>query len=305
MRFRFLFAAGLAASAALALAGCGGSAKPRPDLIFVSTKSGVYDLYAANADGGDQTRLTHGSTSSAAGSQELAYARDPAWSRDGRRIAFDSTRDGPSTIFVMDANGKNPRPISRSVYGDRQPTWSPDGKRIAFIRGKAGALYVESSSGSGARRLTFTTAAESDPSWSPDGRWIAFVRVTANTPTRELWLVRPDGSGAHELTTLGASVGAPAWSPDSKRIAFSSDVKTGTFSIYTVGVGGGKPTLVSGTSVDAVSPSWSPNGKQIAFSRDGAIVIATLGDGEKQITNPKDNDSSPVWNPIPAPAKAS
>jgi TolB protein len=303
VRLRLLSAAGLAVAAAVALAGCGGSAKPRPDLIFVSTKSGVYDLYEMNADGSDQRRLTSGSTKSAKETQELAYARDPAWSRDGRRIAFDGTHDAPSAIFVMDADGKNAHQISTSPFGDRQPTWSADGKRIAFIRGKAGALYVESSSGSGARRLTFTTAAESDPSWSPDGKWIAFVRVTLNTPTRELWLIHPDGTGAKELTALGASVGGPAWSPDSRRLAFSSDVTTGTFAIYTVSVKGGKAPLVSGSSADSVSPSWSPDGKKIAFSRDGAIVVATIGDGEKTITNPKDNDSTPVWNPMQAPAK--
>ena len=305
MRLRLLSAAGLAVAAAVALAGCGGSAKPRPDLIFVSTKSGVYDLYEMNADGSDQRRLTTGSTRSATQTQELAYARDPSWSRDGRRIAFDGTHDAPSAIFVMDADGKNAHQISISPNGDRQPTWSPDGKRIAFIRGKAGALYVESSTGSGARRLTFTTAAESDPAWSPDGRWIAFVRLTLNTPTRELWLIHPDGTGARELTALGASVGGPAWSPDSRRIAFSSDVSTGTFAIFAVSVKGGKAPRVSSPSVaDAVSPSWSPDGKRIAFSRDGAIVVATLGGGEKTVTNPKDNDSTPVWNPIPAPAKA-
>jgi TolB protein len=290
---------------ALLGAACGGgSGKPRPDLVFVSTKDGVYDLYAMNADGSDQQRLATGKHGSASTPGGLDFANEPAWSHDGKRIAFVSTRFGNRGILVMDANGKDVRLLTSSVGGDSHPTWSPDGQRIAFTRGKTPALWVIGANGKGATRITDVAAAESDPAWSPDGKWIAFVRVTANTPTRELWLVHPDGTSPRDLTALGHSVQGPAWSPDGERIAFASDARNGHFSIDIVGVNGKGLTPLSTSSTDAFSPAWSPDGRQIAFDRGGAIVIASLDGGEKTVTNGKDNDSSPVWNPVPPPKKS-
>jgi TolB protein len=292
-------AVGLVVAAALGLVGCGGSAKPRPDLIFVSTRSGVYDIYAMNADGKRQQRLTHGSETKAGSEQGLFYAVDPAWSHDGKSIAFTSTRTGSSSIFVMDSNGRNVAQLTRGAV-DAHPTWSPDGSRIAFVRGKTGSLFVMSADGSGPHRITRGTAAEADPAWSPNGRWIAFVRSTVDTPVREVWLIHPNGTGAHMVTTLAHSVSGPAWSPDGRRIAFASNLH-GNFGIYSIAVDGKGLRTVSATGMDSFSPSWSPDGKAIAFARNGSIVTVPVGPGvESVLTNGKDNDSSPVWNPIQA-----
>lgn len=305
MGFRLSSVAGLAVCATLLLGGCGGgSGKPRPDIVFVSTRSGVYDIYAMNADGSRQQRLTHGSSGNSSTPQGLDYENYPSWSRNGRQIAFESARNGALNIFVMDADGKNVRQLTVGSFEDTKPTWSPDGKRIAFVRGRSGRIFVMNSDGTGVHRITHGSTAESDPAWSPDGRWIAFVRVTQGTSNHEIWLVHPDGTGARQLTTLVASTDSPAWSPDSRQLAASSDARGGTFAIYTIGVGGLGLRLVSGTKLDAFSPAWSPDGKTIAFSRNGAIVTATVGGAEKVITDPKDNDSSPVWNPVRAPVKS-
>jgi Tol biopolymer transport system component len=307
VRSRSLAALGLAVCAAAGLAGCGGGEKPRPDLIFVSSKSGVYDIYAMNADGSRQTRLTRGKTGDA--TNGLFYAADPTWSRDGRRIAFWSTRLGQPRIFVMDASGQNARALTSAPAPSAQPSWSPDGTRIAFVSGSTSQLEVMNADGKGAHRLTSSplqVVKESSPAWSPDGRWIAYVETETGRPIKEIWLVHPDGTANHQLTNLQASTGNPAWSPDSKQLVFSSDFKGGHYGIYTDVIKGGRSRIVSLTTIDEVDPSWSPDGKRIAYSRDGSIVtVDPDGSNEKVVTSPKDNDSSPVWNPIVAPAKAS
>jgi len=79
-----------------------------------------------DADGSNQTRLT----------RDLALDGSPAWSPDGRRIAFHSGRDGNMEIYVMDADGSKQTRLTDHAAGDGSPAWSPDGSKIAFQSGR-------------------------------------------------------------------------------------------------------------------------------------------------------------------------
>src|SRR5205823_9283432 len=98
-------------------------------------------------------------------------------------------------------------------------------------------------------------------------------------------------------TRLAKSSYSPSWSPGSRRLAFSSNLR-GPLSIYTIGVDGTGLRQLT-TNGEDVDPAWSPDGKTIAFSRGGAIVTVPIGRGaEKTLTDAKNNDSSPAWNPV-------
>ena len=92
--------------------------------MFVSWRDGNGEVYAMDADGSGPRNLT----------QHPAKDVRPAWSPDGRRIAFVSQRDGNSEVYVMNADGSGKRNLTRDRASDDYPTWSPDGRRIAFLR---------------------------------------------------------------------------------------------------------------------------------------------------------------------------
>jgi TolB protein len=146
----------------------------------------------------------------------------PAWSPDGRRIAFGSVRAGKATIWVMRPDGSGRRRLSR-VYGE-YPAWSPDGKKIAFDHISSGSnnwdIWVMNADGSRARPLIASGATEQGPAWSPDGRTIAYGSSRGAPANYDrIWLARADGSGRHLLTRrLGER---PVWSKRGGSVLFT------------------------------------------------------------------------------------
>ena len=165
----------------------------------------------------------------------------PVWSPDGRRIAFDSDRDGNWEIYVMNADGSGVTRLTDNDAADGFPAWSPDGRRITFDSDRDGnwEIYVMNADGSGVARLTDNGAADGFPAWSPDGRRIAFE--SNRDGNVEIYLMNPDGSGVVRLTYNGAADFSPAWSPDGRRIAFYSNRDDGNWDIYVMNAAGEPP----------------------------------------------------------------
>ncbi len=137
-------------------------------------------LYLMRADGSGQRAIT---------APTRVYVRSPAWSPDGRRIAFARVKSTESSlttsIVIIDADGRHERTLVRErAHGLEQlgaPVWSPDGAQVAFTRVSLDhrahfhpTLYLKPAAG-GRQRLLAREA--SSPSWSPDGSRIAFVSV--------------------------------------------------------------------------------------------------------------------------------
>ncbi len=154
----------------------------------------------------------------------------PAWSPDGKRIAFQSNVGGPYLVYVMDADGTNLRRITSGEMDDRHPSWSPDGRFLAMDSGNSARreIWISEIATGTRTQVTRLGAAASFPSWSPDGSRIAFFVYQAGA--MDLWTVERDGSAAIPLTRGHATEAnqqctfachSVAWSPDGKRLALS------------------------------------------------------------------------------------
>lgn len=285
-----------------------------------------YAVCVVKSDGSDKRRLT-----------ERLTTTDPAWSPDGRQIAFTRNEDvGEFTtftdddVFVMDAGGGNVRQLTPEVDGSSsgQPAWSPDGRTIVFVRGPSrdsavvsatpltfGELVVMDSDGGETRRLT-RGEPDAAPAWSPDGREIVFVRGhDLNKPSgdMDLFIVDAAGGTPRRLRRTPRSLEtAPAWSPDGSRIAFarssSGSAYTGKAAIFVINRDGSGESLMLEHklySETSYGLSWSPDGRSIVFETGDldCTVVATLRVASRHVrrltacTGPFRASVGPSWQP--------
>ena len=113
------------------------------------------------------------------GKSTRADVQTPAWSPDGRKLAFVSRRDGNSEIYVMNADGSAQENLTRQPANDSQPSWSPDGRKIAFVSRRDGnsEIYVMNADGSRLTNAIFC------PSGDQLG-WLSFAGCRSGSPAR-------------------------------------------------------------------------------------------------------------------------
>jgi len=193
----------------------------------------------------------------------------PAWSPGGRKLAFQSNRDGNNEIYVIDADGTSP-PINLTNHpgNDQLPVFSPDGSRLAFATSRDGnfEIYLMAADGSAPTNLTRNPANDAWPEFSPDGRRLAFgsTREAGVAGDIDIWVMNLDGA-APPINLTDAMVTNerwPAWSPDGTKIAFWSGIENGLRSdaeIYLINAdGSGTPTNLTSNQASDVYPDWGP-----------------------------------------------
>lgn len=199
----------------------------------------------------------------------------PAWSPDGKQIAFQSNRDGPFRVYVMNADGSNVRQLTTGDADERHPAWSPDGKRIAVDSGdvQKREIWVIDVASRARTQVTRLGAIATFPSWSPDGTRLAFYVYRSGV--MDVWLAGADGSAPTQLTREHASernqqctfaCHSVAWSPDGGRLAFSDGEHARVLLMASLAAAGTAPTRIS------------PDGERShfpVFLADGRLVYVT------------------------------
>ena len=265
-------------------------------IAYVSTKSGNKEVWAMDYDGANQHQLTHlksvaltprwspdatriaftcfvpyrGVTSpqiclfSTASSRLISFPRfrgtnsSPAWSPDGAQLAFMSSQNGDSEIYVTDSDGSHLQRITFAAGVSTSPVWNPKtGKQIVFVSDRAGdpVLYLANSDGTNVQRLDMPDMGYVvDPAWSPNGQLLAFSwrRPSGNF---DIYVMDIVSRQLVELTRDEGRNERPSWAPDGRHLVFES-TRTGRRHIWTMLADGSKPKQLTFDGQNE-SPNWS------------------------------------------------
>ncbi|WP_433273662.1 amidohydrolase family protein [Actinosynnema sp. CS-041913] len=219
--------------------------------------------------GGAPARLT----------RDSFYETDPAWSRDGTRIAYASDKAGTMDLYVLDVASRREQRVTSTAGAEVSPTWSPDGRALAFQDNTFQTLTVDLASGAVTRVLGQQNA-PGRPSWSPDGKTLALTVnalernqiMLVDLASRRTRTVEPAPFGS--VSTRGDD--GPVWSPDGRWLAFSMD---GTISVLPVDPTGsptGPARQVTREASDA--PSWG-DAKTLLYLNNGRLKLTTVDGG--------------------------
>jgi Tol biopolymer transport system component/imidazolonepropionase-like amidohydrolase len=249
--------------------------------------------------GGEPVRLT----------DDGAVELDPAWSPDGRQLAYSSDRTGRMTLWIRDLATNADVPVTDSRASVSNAAWSPDGSHIAFLLDRRGYAATRVRAGGGLGGVVNGSSGQElgRPTWAPDSRSIA-VGVLFPFSDRYREGLNQLLIHSFEFSSDTASVlfpghsagnrqsGGPVWSRDGTQMAFVSEGRLWTVAVDGRGFPTAPPYAIAEDQPE--SPSWEADSRHILYQTPGGLK-RVLADGSV----PESIAINLEWTPSPPPAR--
>lgn len=228
----------------------------------------------------------------------------PAWSPDGRMLAYVSFEGKASAIYVQElASGKRSRVSARAGINGA-PAWSPDGKWLALTLSRGGNLdiYTLELATQTLTRLTSDEAIDTEPEWSHDAGNVYFTSDRAGSA--QIYRVPAnEGGRAERVTYTGGYNARPRISPDGEELAMVT-LDRGNYRIATMNLKTRALRVLSAASQDE-SPSYAPNGATLIYAtkdgRGGALAtVSSDGRSQQRLSADRGELREPAWSPFPS-----
>ncbi|HEX7916698.1 Tol-Pal system beta propeller repeat protein TolB [Rudaea sp.] len=238
------------------------------------------------------------------GPQQVVTSRQPllspAWSPDGRKLAYESFERGSSAIYIQDI-GTGAREVVSARKGiNGAPAFSPDGSRLALSlsNGVNPDIYVMDLGSRALTQITRNYAIDTEPVWAPDGATIYFTSDRGGKP--QIYQVAAGGGGESRVTFAGDQNAKATVSWDGKKIAMSQGNKN-MYHIAVLDRASGSNTPISTGNFDE-SPSFAPNASMLLYAategpRDVLYAVSADGRVRQRLVLADGDVRTPAWGP--------